>query len=56
MVGEASIKTITYLSRKIKNGAELMKEYPQYRDEYLEETIEYSKILYGLLKEVINPL
>jgi hypothetical protein len=51
----ATLKVARYISRKIKNGAELMKEYPEYRDEYLEETLEYSKILYQIMKEVTLP-
>jgi hypothetical protein len=55
MIGDASYTTIRFLARKIKNAHELIKEYPQYKDEYLDEATEYSKILYHIIKEVISP-
>lgn len=55
MIGEASYTTIRYLARKIKNTHELIKDYPQYKDAYIEEASEYSKILYHIIKEVIVP-
>lgn len=47
------IYMISQLMKKIKLGKELMKEFPENRAEYLEETLNYSKILYQLVKESV---
>lgn len=50
-----AFKIVGVLCRKIKNGSDLMKEFPQYREEYLDETLHYSTILYDILKESVMP-
>jgi hypothetical protein len=44
---------IKELTKKIATSRELMKEFPQYREEYLEDTLTMSKIVYQLMKEAL---
>lgn len=49
------IYMIHQLAKRIKLGRELIAEFPENRAEYIEETLEYSKILYQLIKESALP-
>jgi hypothetical protein len=50
-----TLRLAKFLSKRVANGTEIIKQFPQYRAEYIEETSEYSKVLYQLLKEMTLP-
>lgn len=46
---------IDSLLRRINTGKEMIAMFPQNREEYLDETLHYSKLLFDLLKEGMLP-
>lgn len=46
---------IKELSKRIANAKELMVQFPSAREEYLEEALKYSHIIYELMKESVLP-
>jgi hypothetical protein len=46
---------IKELYKRIDNASLLMKQFPSAREEYLEEALRYSQIVYELMKESVLP-